>query len=84
MAQERLSMRKTKEILRLHYGLKLAKRKVARSCNVAPSTVRYYLRRAELAGIGWPLPDGMDDAMLEARLFPEEPFRQPSAIPCPP
>ncbi len=72
MTQERVSMRKTKEVLRLYYDLKLSKRKVARSCNIAPSTVREYLRKAEQVGISWPLPDGMDDAALESRLFPEE------------
>lgn len=72
MTQERVSMRKTKEVLRLFYDLKLSKRQVARSCNIAPSTVREYLRKAEQAGISWPLPDGMDDAALDARLFPEE------------
>jgi len=72
MTQERVSMRKTKEVLRLYYDLKLSKRKVARSCNIAPSTVREYLRKAEQAGVGWPLPDGMDDDALDARLFPEE------------
>lgn len=64
-------MRKTKEVLRLYYDLKLSKRQVARSCNIAASTVREHLRRAEAAGIKWPLPDGMDDAVLSARLFPE-------------
>ena len=64
-------MRKTKEVLRLYYDLKLSKRQVARSCNIAASTVREHLRRAEAAGIKWPLPDGMDDAQLTARLFPE-------------
>jgi len=72
MTQERVSMRKTKEVLRLYYDLKLSKRQIARSCNIAPSTVREYLRKAEQAGISWPLPDGMDDAALDARLFPEE------------
>ncbi len=28
-----------------------------------------YLARAHRAGLGWPLPEGMDDAQLEARLF---------------
>jgi len=72
MTQERVSMRKTKEVLRLYYDLSLSKRQVARSCNIAPSTVREYLRKAEQAGISWPLPVGMDDAALDARLFPEE------------
>jgi transposase len=65
-------MRKTKEVLRLYYDLKLSKRQIARSCNIAPSTVREYLRKAEQAGIGWPLPEGIDDEALEARLFLEE------------
>jgi len=66
-------MRKTKEILRLYYGLNLSKRQVARSCNIAASTVREHIRRAEASGIKWPLPDGMDDAQLSDRLFPEKP-----------
>jgi len=78
MAQERLSMRKTKEVLRLYYDLKLSKRQVARSCNIASSTVREYLRRAEAAGVKWPLPEGLDDAALESRLFPEKPSSFPS------
>jgi transposase len=66
-------MRKAKEVLRLYFGLKLSKRQVARSCNIAPSTVREYLHKAETAGISWPLPEAMDDAALEARLFPQKP-----------
>jgi transposase len=83
MTQERVSMRKTKEVLRLFYDLKLSKRQVARSCNIAPSTVREYLRKAEQAGISWPLPDGMDEAALEARLFPEETAPAASLHPLP-
>ena len=29
-----------------------------------------YLQRARMAGLGWPLPDGLDDAALERLLFP--------------
>jgi transposase len=76
-------MRKAKEVLRLYYGLKLSKRQVARSCNIAASTVRSYLRKAKTAGIGWPLLDGMDDAALEARLFPEKPAPAPPEHPLP-
>jgi transposase len=69
MAAERLTMRKTKEILRLHFGLGMSGRKIARSCNIARSTVADYILRAKAAGIGWPLPDAMDDATLDAKLF---------------
>lgn len=72
MPAERLSMRKMKEVLRLYFGVGLSKRKVARSCNISPSTAIEYIRRAELAGIGWPLPDGIDDTALQSQLFPEE------------
>jgi len=72
MPAERLSMRKMKEVLRLYFGLRLSKRQVARSCNISPSTVVEYIGRAELAGLGWPLPDDIDDAALESLLFAEE------------
>ena len=32
-------------------------------------TVTLYLQRAEDLGLGWPLPAGLDDAALEAKLF---------------
>ena len=39
----------------------------------APSTVGDYLRRAKVAGLGWPLPESVDDTGLERRLFPVPP-----------
>ena len=53
--QERLTVRKIKEILRLKYEAKLSNRAIAGACNVSNSTVGEYLRRAGLAGIQWPL-----------------------------
>ncbi len=42
------------------------------SCSqgLSHSTVSGYLARAEAAGIRWPLPEEVDDAALEAQLFP--------------
>jgi transposase len=71
MAAERLSMRKTKEILRLYYEAGLGKRQIARSCNLSPSTVLKYIQKAENAGIRWPLTEGLDESTLEAMLFAE-------------
>jgi transposase len=34
------------------------------------ASVSDYLSRARRAGLTWPLPDGLDDAQLEALLFP--------------
>lgn len=62
-------MRKIREALRLHYELGAKQREIAAACNIAPSSVHDYLRRAELAGIGWPVPEDCSDKMLEELLF---------------
>jgi transposase len=66
----RKSTRKIKEVLRLSSELKLEQRQIARSCSLSVSTVHEYLKRAAATNIGWPLPDGWDDARLAAALFP--------------
>jgi transposase len=63
-------MRKIKEVLRLRCELKLGYQQIGRSCAIAASRVHKYLKRAEAAGIGWPLPEGWDEARLDATLFP--------------
>jgi transposase len=70
MAREMLSMRKLSEVLRLSLEQKVSVRKIARSCCLARSTVSDYLGRAKVAGLGWPLPEGMDEDLLERLLFP--------------
>ncbi|WP_134078956.1 IS21 family transposase [Rhodovulum visakhapatnamense] len=64
----RLPMRKIAEALRLK-AAGLSTRKIAVSLNVGQSTVSEYLKRAQMAGMSWPLPDGIDEAALERRLF---------------
>lgn len=61
-------MRKIGEALRLK-AAGLSTRKIAVSLGIGQSTASEYLERAERAGLSWPLPDGMDDADLERRLF---------------
>jgi len=70
MAWETLSMRKLSEVLRLSLEQKVSVRSVARSCCLARSTVSDYVARAQAAGLGWPLPEGMDEDRLNALLFP--------------
>jgi transposase len=77
-------MRKIKEVLRLKFGLGFANRQIARSCSINHSTVADYLYRAKAAGLDqWPLPDTLDEAELEKRLFSTVPPRadQPRAAP---
>jgi len=74
MARQPISMRQIKEILRLKHELKLSVRDIARSCSVATSTVGDYLKRAEVAGIEWPLPETWtEEELLERLLGPGEP-----------
>ncbi|MHB8404386.1 MAG: hypothetical protein ACYDCJ_03080 [Gammaproteobacteria bacterium] len=70
MAQARLSMRKIREILRLHQEQGLRTRQIATSVGCALSTVQEGLRQAEATGLGWPLPAELDEAALQARLYP--------------
>jgi transposase len=69
MPAERAPMRKIREALRLKHALDLSERLVAMSVGVSRSTVAEYLRRASVVGITWPVPETMDDAELERRLF---------------
>ncbi len=70
MPRERLTMRKVKEVLRLKWANGCSVRQIAASCGIGRATVADYLRRAEAAGLHWPLPEGLDEATLEQRLFP--------------
>ncbi len=70
MPTERLFMRKCREILRSHFELGMSNRQISRMLSISPATVFYCLARAEGAGLGWPLPDDLDDTALEAKLYP--------------
>jgi transposase len=63
-------MRKSKEILRLKWAVGVSDAAASRICHVARSTVADCIRRATAAGLSWPLPDEMDNARLEALLYP--------------
>ena len=83
MPKERLSMRKIKEVLRLKYENALSDSKIAQSLCIARSTVSDYINRAKVAGIIWPIPEGMDETELERLLFParEDTVFHPKAEP---
>ena len=70
MPAERLSMRQIREVLRLCFESRLPQRAVARSLGLSQGAVSGYLSRARAVGIVWPLPEDLDDAQLEALLFP--------------
>jgi len=70
MPQERVSVRKIREMLRLHYGEKLSNRQVGTSVGKSPSVVHDCLARFKASGLAWPLDAALNDAALERRLYP--------------
>jgi len=71
MSQERLTVRKIKEILRLKYEAGLSNREIGRACRVSCSTISEYTRRARQAGLSWPLPESLSEEELYRSLFLE-------------
>lgn len=65
-------MHKVREILRLR-AAGLTEREVAASVGCARSTVQDCLKRAAAAGIGWPLPEGLDEAAAVEKLYRRAP-----------
>jgi transposase len=62
-------MRRVREILRLKHEGGASDRQIARSLNLARSTVALTLERAAAAGLHWPLPTTLTDRALEAMLY---------------
>ena len=56
-------MRKLKELMRLKFEARLTHRQIGRSLGLSPGT------KVREARLGWPLPEGLDEAELESRLF---------------
>jgi len=70
MPRKRLTMRQVYDVLRLKWGAGLSERQIAQSLGLSRPTVAHYVQRAQAAGLSWPLPEGLDEAALEACLFP--------------
>ena len=62
-------MRRVREILRLKHEGGASDRQIARSLNLARSTIALTLERAMAAGLRWPLPATLTDRVLEAMLY---------------
>ena len=72
MPQERLTVRKVREVLRLD-SLGLSQRQIALSCCVGQATVSNYLKAAEAAGLKWADIAEWGEERLLAALAPSQP-----------
>jgi len=73
MAKRRLSVRKIKEVLRLHNEKGFSTRQIAKSLSIGRSTVQDYLDRTQRAGLNWSLAADLDETSLERQLYPAVP-----------
>ena len=62
-------MRQVREVLRLKHVRGRSGRQIAALIGASRHAAAEYLRRATVVGITWPLPEGLDDAALERKLF---------------
>jgi transposase len=69
----RIPMRQVVEALRLTYDQGRSQREIARALGVSQSTISEYRSRFAASGLPWPLPAELDEAALEARLYPPTP-----------
>jgi hypothetical protein len=67
-AKRKLTMQQLRYMFRLHHD-GVSAREIGRTLCVARSTIQDNLRRAQVNGIGWPLPPELTDDVLEQRLF---------------
>lgn len=63
-------MRKIRDALRLRAD-GMSMREIGASLGVGRTTASEYLRRADAAGLAWPLGGDVTDAVLEGRLYPD-------------
>lgn len=73
MATERLSMTKTREILRQKWKLGLSYREIGLSVGTAVGAVWLAVKRATDAGLDWAAVEALDDTALDAQLYAREP-----------
>ena len=73
MPQNRVTMRKIREILRLAWSCNQTRQSISDSCSIGKTTVTDTLYRASAAGLSYPLPADLDDERLERLLYPQHP-----------
>ena len=67
------------EVLRMRHGCGRSQREIGSACGLLVGAVNGLLQRVELAGLGWPLPAGLDADGLHERLYGKASGRRPDA-----
>jgi transposase len=80
MAMERMKMKKTREILRLHFDCTLSNQQIADAVRKSKGSVFNCLERFKTFGLQWPLSGNMTDSQLEDKLYPQASGKHNEAI----
>ena len=78
MPAQRFAMRQGRAVRRLQWSGGLSDRTIAHSLGISRPAVAEYVRRAQAAGLSWPLPESYDEGTLERVLFPAVSARAPA------
>lgn len=81
MPARRVSMRKIREVLRLHFECGLKFREIGRSCRLSPTKASQIVKAAAEAGLSWPLPVELRDSELDSQLFGSSPSMTARPLP---
>ena len=69
MPTNRITMRRIREVLRLHLQAGLSYNEVGRALKISKSVVGKYVSLARAAGVDWDQAQTLSDEDLDARLF---------------
>lgn len=72
MSRKRTELRRIREILRLHHELDYGDRMIGRIFKMSHTTVGKICSSVKEAGYTWPLPDDVDDNLLERICYPKK------------
>lgn len=79
MPAKEVSMRKIRELLRLHFNVQLSQHQIAASLGLSVGVVNKYIHLAKSAGLSWPLTAELEnDIALKQILSPPKSFAKPS------
>jgi transposase len=80
MPQDKLSMRKIRDVLRCRFEAQLSLEATARALQISKGVVAKYVKLAAAAGIRWPISDELSDHDLEHLLKRQEAFKEPTYV----
>ena len=78
--RKRTTMRKVREILRLHFESRLSNQQIADALKISKTSVFNILGRFKESAMIWPVPEDLEDRELEARVYRRETAKKKTDI----